>query len=126
MSMIRQVTLRPFGRIRRPMGLRGTPRPWRGSSRKTSMWRLASQVSCAASLSLLARRRPDRHREAVLKDPRDVPFESPEMIDVGDDALARLAGDRRNHCHATGRHVDDLTGEFAAVGKHIAAEKIDA
>jgi len=46
-------------------------------------------------LVALARRRPDRHREAVLKDARDVAFESPEMINVGDDALARLAGDRR-------------------------------
>ena len=77
-------------------------------------------------LVALARRCPDRHRETVLKDARDVAFEPPEMIDVGDYALARLAGDWRNHCHAAGRHVHDLTGEFAAVGKHIAAEKIDA
>ncbi len=32
MSMMRQVTLRPFGRIRRPTGLRGTTRPCRRSS----------------------------------------------------------------------------------------------
>ncbi len=79
-----------------------------------------------SELVALARRRSDRHREAVLKDTRDVAFEPAEMIDIGDDALARLAGDRRNQCHAAGRHVDDLTGKFTAVRKHVAAEEIDA
>ena len=77
-------------------------------------------------LVALARRRRDRHREAVLKDARDVAFEPAQMIDVGDDALAGLAGDRRDQCHAAGRHVHHLTGEFAPIRQHIAAEQIDA
>jgi hypothetical protein len=42
------------------------------------------------------------------------------MVDIGDDALARLADDGRDH--AAGRHVDDLARIFAAVGQHVAAE----
>jgi hypothetical protein len=50
---------------------------------------LANQVSCAA----FARRCRNAHGEAVLKDARDVAFEAAKMIDVGNDALARSAGD---------------------------------
>jgi hypothetical protein len=37
-----------------------------------------------------------------------------------------LAGDRRNQRDAARRHVDDLTGEFAPVGEHVAACDVHA
>ena len=77
-------------------------------------------------LVALARRRRDRHGEAVLEQARDLAFEPAEMVDIGDDAFARLADDRRDQRHAAGRHVHDLAGKLAAVGQHIAAEQVDA
>ena len=41
-------------------------------------------------------------------------------------ALALYASDRRDQRHAARRHIDDLAGEFAAVGQHIAAKEVDA
>src|ERR1039458_8663489 len=52
-SIMRQVTLLPFGRISRAIALRGIKRPWRRSSGRLRIFRLASQVSWAASLSRL-------------------------------------------------------------------------
>jgi hypothetical protein len=77
-------------------------------------------------LVALARCRRDRHGETVLKDARDVAFEPPKVIDVSDHALARLAGDWRNQRDAARRHVDDLTGKLAPVGKHVAAGEVHA
>ena len=48
------------------------------------------------------------------------------MIDIGNDAFADIAADRRNQGHAAGGHVNNLTGKFAAIGQHVAAEQIDA
>jgi len=86
---------------------------------------LASQVSWAASLSRFARGRGNRHGKAIFDQTRDLTFKPAEMVDIGDDALARRAQDRRGEGHAAGRHVDDLTGKFAPVGQHIAAEQVD-
>ena len=90
------------------------------------MWRLASQVSWAASLSRLR-----GVAEIVMAKPfsnvaRDRAFQPAEMVDIGDDALADLPADRRDQRHAAGRHVDDLAREFAPVGQHVAAEQVDA
>ena len=52
-SMMRQPMLDPFGRMSVAAALRGVKRPCRRSSGRLRMWRLASQVSCAASLSRL-------------------------------------------------------------------------
>ena len=57
--------------------------------------------------------------------PRDDAFEPPHMVHVGDDALARLAGNGRDQRHAAGRHVGDLTGELTPVRQHVAAQEID-
>jgi len=48
------------------------------------------------------------------------------MIDIGDDALARLTCDRSDQRHAARRHVGDLAGKLAPVGQHVTAEQIDA
>ena len=77
-------------------------------------------------LVALARRRGDRHREAVRQNADDRAFEPADMIDIGDDALARLAAHRADDRHAAGRHVEHLAGEFAPVGQHVAAEQIHA
>src|SRR5580692_3266541 len=76
-------------------------------------------------LVAFARGRPDGHRKAVLENARDVAFEPAQMIDIGDDALARRAAHRRDQRHAPRRHVDDLAGKLAAVRQHIAAEQVD-
>ena len=90
------------------------------------MLRLASQVSWAASLSRLrgvaaiVMAKPFWNCRAICA------FQPAEMIDIGDDAFADVAADRRDQRHAAGRHIDDLAGKFAAVGQHVAAEQIDA
>jgi hypothetical protein len=76
-------------------------------------------------LVALARRGRDRHGEAVLELPRDDPFQPPDVIHIGDDAFARLAGDRRDQSHAAGRHIDDLTGKLAPIRQHVAPEQVD-
>ena len=76
-------------------------------------------------LVALARRRRDRHGEAVLELARDDAFQPSDMIHIGDDALARLAGDRRDQSHPAGRHIDDLAGKLAPIRQHVAPEQID-
>ena len=55
------------------------------------MWRLASQVSWAASLSRLRGVAADRHGEAVVDDAGDLALDAADMIEIGDDALADIA-----------------------------------
>jgi hypothetical protein len=74
------------------------------------MLRLASQVSWAASVALAGGRR-DGHGEAILQRPRDLAFQTAEVIHIGDDAFADIAADRRDQRHAAGRHIDDLAGK---------------
>ena len=124
-SMTRTAILLPLGRISRAIGLRGMKRPWRRSSGRLRMCRLASQVSWAASLSRLR-----ALAEMVMAKPlsivaRDLALEPAEMIDIGDDPFARLADHRRHQRHAARRHVDHLAGKFAPVLQHIAAEQVD-
>ena len=40
------------------------------------------------------------------------------MVDIGDDAFAGLAADRRDQSDAAGRHVNHLARELAAIGEH--------
>src|SRR6266700_5173776 len=47
-------------------------------------------------LVALARRRRDGHGEAVLELPRNDAFQTPDMIHIGNDPLAGLAGDGRD------------------------------
>ena len=77
-------------------------------------------------LVALARGRGDRHRKTVRQDADNRAFEPADVIDIGDDALARDAAHRADDRHAAGRHVEHLTGEFAPVGQHVAAEQIHA
>jgi hypothetical protein len=77
-------------------------------------------------LVALVRRCRDRHGETVLKEPGDVAFEPPHVIDVSNHTLARLAGDWRHQRDAARRHIDDLTGELAPVGEHVAAGEVYA
>src|SRR5579884_1079339 len=69
--------------------------------------------------------RPDCHRKAIGEDARDVALESAQMVDIGDDALARRAAHRSDQCHAARRHIDDLARKLAAVRQHVAAEQVD-
>ena len=48
------------------------------------------------------------------------------MIDISDNAFARLPGDRRDQRHAARRHIHNLTGEFTPVRQHVAAQQVDA
>ena len=89
------------------------------------MLRLASQVSWAASLSRLRAVASIVMAKPFSKMRAIVAFEPAQMIDIGDDALARLAGDRRDQRHAARRHVDDLAGKLAPVRQHVAAEQVD-
>ena len=115
----------PFGKISRATALRGALRPWRRSSGRPRMLRLASQVSCAASLSRLRAvaeidiAKPFGISRAIL------PSQSAQMVDIGNDPIAGLSANRRNHGHAAGRHVYNLAGKFAPVGEHVAAQQID-
>jgi hypothetical protein len=47
------------------------------------------------------------------------------VIDVGDDWLPRARLCRRNQRDAAWRHVERAAGEFATIGEHVAAGKID-
>ena len=93
--------------------------------RQTENMAVGEPGELGGELVAFARRRRNRHGEAVLKQPRDLAFEPAQMIDIGDDAFAWCAADRRDQRHAAGRHVDDLTGKFAPVRQHVAAEQID-
>jgi len=79
----------------------------------------------SGELVALARSRRNRHGEAVLKDPRDVPLKPAEGVHIGDNAFARLAADGSDHGHAARRHVDHLAGKLPAVCQHIAAKQVD-
>src|SRR5207253_207460 len=76
-------------------------------------------------LVALARGCRDRHREPGGKHPGDGALEPTEVIDIGDHALPRLAGDRCLHGNISGRHVYDLTGEFPPIREHVTAQQID-
>jgi len=77
-------------------------------------------------LVALARRRGDRHRKSGRQHADNRALEPADMIDIGNDAFARLAAHRADDRHAAGRHVEHLAGEFAPVRQHVAAEQIDA
>ena len=124
-SMTRQATLVPFGKTNRANALRGAKRPWRRSSGKLRICRFASQVSCAASLSRFRNVAEMRHRKAVFEGSRNFALEPAQMVDVGDDAFARLARDRCIERHASRRHVDHLTRIFPPIRQHVAAEKVN-
>jgi hypothetical protein len=64
-------------------------------------------------LVAFARRCRYRHRETVLNDPRDVPFQPAQVIDIGDNAFAGLADHRRDQRHAAGGHIHHLARELA-------------
>ncbi len=122
---MRQVILLPSSSVSTAIGLRGTIRSWRRSSGRLRMSRLASQVSCAASLSRLRGVAPDGHGEAVVDDPGDLAFDAADMVEIGDDAVADIADARREQGQPARRHIDHLAGEFAAVGQHVAAKQVD-
>ena len=63
----------------------------------------------------LAGGRQDGHGEAVLKQPRQVPFKAAEMVHIGDDPIADVARNRGDQRNAAGRHVDHLAWEFTAI-----------
>ena len=88
------------------------------------MSRLASQVSCAASLSRLRGGRADRHGKAVVDDAGDFALDPADMVEIGDHAVADIADAGRQQRQPAGRHVDDLAGKFAPVRQHIAAEQV--
>ena len=77
-------------------------------------------------LVALALGRRDGHGEPVREYARDVPFQSAQVIHIGDHPFAGLAADRRDQRHAAGRHVDHLAGKFAPVRQHVAAQEVDA
>src|SRR5581483_2752252 len=54
----------------------------------------------------------------------DLAFEPAEMIDVGDNTLADLAGCRGQYRHTTGRHVDDAARIFLPVLQHQPSQKV--
>ena len=68
----------------------------------TAIFRQAEDVAVGepgelgGELVALARGRRDRHGEAVRELARDHAFQPADMIDIGDDAFARLAGNRRD------------------------------
>ena len=125
-SMIRQLTLRPLGRIRRVIGLRGIETAVAAVFGQIEDVAVGEPGQLGGEFVALARRRRYRHGKAALKDARDVAFEAAQMIDIGDDAFAGLAAHRRDQGHAAGRHIHDLAGEFPPVGQHVAAEEVDA
>ena len=47
------------------------------------------------------------------------------MVDIGNYPFARRTALRRDHRQVARRHFNDLSGEFPAVGQHIASEQID-
>ena len=124
-SMIRQVRLRPLQD-------QAADRIARNDAAVPAVFGQAEDMAIGEPGELrgefvaLARRRRDRHGKTVLKDARDMAFDPPQVIDVGDHALARLAGDWRNQRDAARRHVDDLTRKLAPVGKHVAAGEVHA
>ena len=72
-----------------------------------------------------SQRRRDAHRKAVFEGSRNFTLEPAQMVDVSDDAFARLTRDRRIERHASRRHVDHLTRIFPAIRQHVAAEKVN-
>jgi hypothetical protein len=73
-----------------------------------------------------ARGRRDRHGKSIRDQTGDGSFEPTEVIDVGNDAFARLADDRRKQGNAAWRHVQDLARELTAIRQHVAPKQIDA
>ena len=124
-SMMRQFMTRPSASVSRAIGLRGTIRSWRRSSGRLRILRLASQVSCAASLSRLRGVADDRHGKAVVDDAGDLAFDAADMVEIGDDALADGADALREQRKSAGRHVDDLAGKLAPILQHVAAEQVN-
>ena len=53
------------------------------------------------------------------------PFQSADVIHIGDHALGYLSANRREECHAARRHVGDVAGKLAPIGQHETAEEID-
>ena len=90
------------------------------------MLRLASQVSWAASMSRFRGVAAIVMAKPFCELARDLALQPAEMVDIGDDAVADIAGNRRDQGDAAGRHVDDLAGEFAAIRQHVAAQQVDA
>jgi hypothetical protein len=66
------------------------------------MWWLATQVSCAASLSRLRWEGRDGHRDAARQDLGDQSLEPPDMIEIGDHAFAYAAACGRDQGQAAG------------------------
>ena len=62
------------------------------------------------------------HGEAAFEAPYHHAFEPAEIVEIGDDALAVLAGHRRQQGHPARRHIDDLARIFLLVLAHEAAE----
>jgi hypothetical protein len=56
----------------------------------------------------------------------DLTLEAADMLEIGDDARADLALDRRQKKGAAGRDVDGLARVFVTVGEHVAPEQRDA
>ena len=105
--------------------MRGAKRPWRRSSGRLRICRLASQVSCAASLSRLRDVAAIVMAKPFVDRAGDLALEPAEMIDIGDHPVAELRRPQAPSQNAARRHIDDLAGIFAPVGQHVAAEQID-
>ena len=74
----------------------------------------------------LALRGNDRHGEAIRQGAGDDAFDAADMVDIGNDLLARHAGAFRAEGDVAGGHVDDLAGMLGAVLEHESAINLNA
>jgi hypothetical protein len=124
MSMIRQIDA--VGQNKAARRVHRRPPAVAAVFRRGEQVAVGEPGELGGELVALARRRRNRHGEAVLEDPCNVAFEPSQMVDIGNDALAGSAGNGGDQRYAARRHVNDLAGKFAAVGQHIAAEQVHA
>ena len=73
----------------------------------------------------LAQRRRDAHGKPIFQNAGYFAFEPAQVVDIGDDPLTRLTGNRRDQSHPAWRHIGHLAWKLAPVSEHISPKQVD-